>query len=286
MIFDALCGMAERLVPELSKMCSEAELFEFPQPAREAVPEAFKPDVFPALTQIFYLPFKVTAVEDPGCCVLFADSRPGQIGFDQLRSFLSIAPMLPDAFMDVIDKKGEHVQIYGRDMPEGSHLVTVGSITGPRLGEAPPPGRVFYWFVATKNTLVIPVRRIQEKDPYAAGALKIVGTTLDDLIAYNQPGRLVVERKPDNARTGSERLLRSGDRSRYCTFTAAEILAQLAPPGLAESEARERSLPPAARPLGLNPALGCPRALTPAVWAHSAVVAQRNGCTYTVRTDL
>lgn len=95
MLFDKFAGCVERHMPELMGIMMDAKLFTFeglPQDflkERKGFHDGFDPE-------LFHLPFKTVAVEDPGGLVIFQDKGEDVLGLDQPRVYIEVQPVLQD----------------------------------------------------------------------------------------------------------------------------------------------------------------------------------------------
>lgn len=90
MIFDQLCGIAERFLPELIPFLERAELFIFPGRPQDILPKT-SPDE--DTLEHFILPFPVIAVEDTATCSILIDTDPMQMGLSGRRLFIDCMPL-------------------------------------------------------------------------------------------------------------------------------------------------------------------------------------------------
>jgi len=74
MIFDKLCGLVERQLPEFRKYVEGARLFHFAGNPHEFLPNRFEEIEF--LRENFYLPFRTVALEDNASVILIQDPEP------------------------------------------------------------------------------------------------------------------------------------------------------------------------------------------------------------------
>jgi len=97
MLFDKLCGLAEQTQaasPVFAGWARQARLFVFEDLPHQFLPKTFSADQQRELSDNFFLPFPVVAVEDPGGCVMLVDKTKDQRGWEDERIFVDIRPLL------------------------------------------------------------------------------------------------------------------------------------------------------------------------------------------------
>lgn len=239
MIFDAFVGMAEHFLPEFRKPAERAAVFLFPGRAHEVLPEAMSDDVVRDLIAMFFLPFPIVAIEDTASCVILMDSKENQAGFSEPRTFIEITPTDHRFAVEFADGASEEkVRAESQDMPPGSYIVTAGKVENYEFDLNGGPekikvsGRVEYWFVATKNQLLVPARRVTTtEDPIAAASLRNAATAIEEVLFFNAPGHFVVQRDHLKARKPAKgRIARAQDRSVFTLLTPKQIREEYIPP--------------------------------------------------------
>ena len=96
MMFDKLCGIAERKLPNLIPLLKQAKIFKFEGVPHEVLQALFVDRTNEDITDIFhsfYLPFRAVAIEDGGSCIVMADLYDEQIGLDTDRIFIELLSM-------------------------------------------------------------------------------------------------------------------------------------------------------------------------------------------------
>ncbi len=90
MLFDKLCGLAERHIPALIPTLQQAALFHFPGRPHDFLPQLKDQIDYDQANELFYLPFPVVALEDDASVVILMDSENGQLGLQGRRYFLDM----------------------------------------------------------------------------------------------------------------------------------------------------------------------------------------------------
>ena len=73
MIFDKLCTMAERHLPDFIPLLKKTKLFEFPGRGFELLRKEYDEETINFFRDEFFLPFQYMAVEDTASCVCLFD---------------------------------------------------------------------------------------------------------------------------------------------------------------------------------------------------------------------
>lgn len=88
MLFDKLCGVAERHIPFLIPTLRRAKIFKFegvPHEILDKMLDDRSDDEIKDLYNGFHLPYPVIAIEDGASCVILEDTLDDQMGFDNYR---------------------------------------------------------------------------------------------------------------------------------------------------------------------------------------------------------
>lgn len=130
-MFDRLCGIAEKHIPDLIPILNAALPIELDitphKTLRKVIPE-------PELTEIityFRLPSMITAIEDRAGLTILMDEVPDQVGIDRPRRFIDVLALdLPESFAQAADKLDaeelEFMKECARTAPPGSCMVAMG----------------------------------------------------------------------------------------------------------------------------------------------------------------
>jgi hypothetical protein len=90
MLFDKLCGLAERHLPHLIPTLDQAALFHFPGRPHEFLTAQRDQIDYDQANDLFYLPFPVVALEDDASVCILMDSEEGQLGLEGRRHFVDM----------------------------------------------------------------------------------------------------------------------------------------------------------------------------------------------------
>ena len=237
MIFDDLCAIVERHLPQMTALMQQARLFSFPGRAHEILPKSITDDEIKLLTEHFFLPFPKVAIEDTASCVLLWDSEKEQQGIGTMRYFVDCIPMniSPDEFGDEVKDRADAAKILS-GYPAGTCCVTLGTVTDvvTQNDKILISGKVAWSLLVNKTEVIATISDIEKGDPMKAAlersALRNAQTALSEVFYFNNPTRFVVEKLAVNrkvpqgkAKNGSQRLARSAHRPQYTLLAPAEI---------------------------------------------------------------
>lgn len=227
MIFDKLCGIAERHWPELTPYLERARIFEFPGRAHEVLPKTLQK--FDWWADNFFLPFDVVAVEDTASCVILADMTPNQTGLSQDRIFIDCFPMDNGGveFADDVEIKTAVSAIAVH-----AYIIVTGKIRYDAVEEDKYliSGHLDDGMFASKDEVLMSRDkfRMYSNDSQLIGPeLRNAGTGIEELMYFNTPDRFVVEVNHGIPRHNAKKIPRSGERPRYILLKPAEIRAKM-----------------------------------------------------------
>jgi hypothetical protein len=244
MIFDLLCGIAERHLPPMIPLLRKAHLFHFPGKAHDVLPAGSTEDDAVALLDMFFLPYSTCAIEDTASCIILEDIATDQIGFDQPRRFIECLPVISDIenFNNLTDEQIKYHNLLSKhknDIPEDSCSVSYGTI---RLTEVEnmSDGRQLIGYYGTVEDCVIackekvlspPSTNIHDGSPLMKGLIKNclrnAKAAIEEVCYFNRHDRFVVERTSLNQKKPGPKIPRSVQRPLYTTLTVTEIKQQL-----------------------------------------------------------
>jgi hypothetical protein len=242
-----MVNLLERHLPQYASLLSRAALFTFPGNAHEVLRhDAPAPEEWRFLEETFFLPFPVTAVEDPASCVVLADSVPDAVGFATPRLFIECCPVsAPDsAFPE--DGKPDQAELarqhWRQEAPDACGIV-VGSLDRLvyRDGHRYFTGQVHGQWILCRDRILAEDQgalRNVSHDDFNNQALRGAATCAEEIMWFNAPNRFVFETSPvrvarNHLRSG--RVLRSHERPQYTLVTPHEARVKL---GLAEPTGR------------------------------------------------
>lgn len=236
MIFDKFCTLAERHFSELIPVAENSKLFIFDKPAHKYLKKNAGLE-YAKYKDVFSLPFKTTAIEDPASLIIFIDSEEDQVGFSQRRDFIEVIPWdLNEAGFREEGNVEKDKKKYAKFMEEKMGLckqsacsITAGSIYEVILGEKGIQinGEVKTIVLADKNKIFSVMDDRDFKDDQKVflneNGLSNAITGIEELLTITTAEKFILEEKPAKQETRKKKVLRSHQRERYSILTAKEI---------------------------------------------------------------
>lgn len=235
MIFDKLCGIAERHIPSIRKVLHEARVFLFPGRAHEILKqEKMTDETMYFLQESFFLPFPFIAVEDSVSCVLIWDNEAGQVGLlNKTRFFVECMALGTNAeeFPDKLTPENtQELAALRAQLPPETYSITAGRIVSYQYrpsGEKKLAvfGDIAWNMLATKLQVVSPPRQISGGLGMDSALLRNGVAALEEVMFFNTPDRFVVEKSPLKQKEprNERRILRSDKRPVYTVLRPHEI---------------------------------------------------------------
>lgn len=243
MIFDKLCGVVERQLPELRKYVEGARLFHFDGNPHEFIPERFEEIEF--LRENFYLPFRTVALEDNASVILIQDPEPNMRGLQPMRFYLECLPFAKEGNDEAFDDERlgiiapdtkKEIRQWASTFPEERFTISWGFI---RIGFVERSGAEMITHVegSVQETMLVSKSEVFHRLNYdeimqAPGshilrqsALVNAKVAMQEVVIMNQPKNFVLEIAPTKTRhtARSGKIVRSGDRPIYMILPPKEI---------------------------------------------------------------
>lgn len=247
MLFDKLCRIAERELPELEKKLRSIKLFHFPGIPHEFLPKEIDGDILTFLQEQFMLPFQSIAIEDKAGLVILEDIEKNARGINQERNFIDIVRL--NSPIDVFREEEDDYNTRQKKLAEESGMLeydplclafgTVSAVEYVNLQN-------FYSQIVIHRVIVANVKPYQKKHVFldygreelnripdlsqehtkAAGINAM--TALQEILYANTPDKFILEISPSspkmkkkNKRSG--KIDRSDDRKKYILLKPKEI---------------------------------------------------------------
>ena len=208
MIYDKLCGIVERLLPEYRELVASARLFQFPGKAQNLLPTEWDQPEF--IQEQFFLPFQTIAVEDAKSVVILQDPTRDTRGWGLNRRFIEYRELTPMTMDDVSEWDRRTLP------PEWiDELITQSHTIGPRFcyvavgvinsrgaldGIHTIEGWLDHIYAIYDNSIVEHGTRGYIDEIGVKGALIDAKTAIEEVIYFNTPDRFIVEVNPTNPR--------------------------------------------------------------------------------------
>lgn len=132
-LFDRMCGITERFLPELFKIMEDAAPFQLDITPYKSLRKSLSPEEIETINRDFQLPFPVTAIEDRAGCTILIDPLPNQQGLNLPRAFIDILALdQPEAHQHCSNTLSPEDAAWFREMsasmPPGVCSVVVGAL--------------------------------------------------------------------------------------------------------------------------------------------------------------
>lgn len=229
MFFDNLCKIVEhhQELRDLKQPLNEAALFVFDKPPHEFLPKSYDEADTRWLMDNFYLPFPVTAIEDPASVVVLIDEEENAHGLGKVsRRFVEALPATninPSAYREGL--RAKTADMSGRVEP-GTMVVTLGRITDVETG----PGHVnvagdisgVFLIGPSGPPLILPR---EWGDPVLSNAR----AALEEATVLIDPSRFIVQSTPLSVVNKKERPLKKGQERRIPRSTERPTYTVLTP---------------------------------------------------------
>lgn len=245
MLFDKLCKVAEREIPELIPILRKSKLFHFPGAPHKFLPKEVDDEIIKFLNSQFMLPFKNVAVEDDGGLVIFEDYIENIRGIDLERRFIDITRMQTDdsAYGGIIGKEENTLKKIVDDAGLMIHdplIISIGAIERVdwmssdnflALGRLE---RVITAFVKPHKGKHIysdnNIGKLKYMSPdlaykHTKSAIQNAMTALQEILYTNSPNKFIVQISPTKKkfRKKGPKIDRSDYRNKYILLTPKEI---------------------------------------------------------------
>lgn len=239
MLFDKLCGLAERheIIKELRPILENAKIFELPGSAIELLPKAIERYEF--FQDFFFLPFPVVAIEDNESCIVIMDLAQDQKGFEEDRLFIEILPQIPtgrnytNAPSEEFVAKTVELSYNAGFNPYDAYVVTTGlvKLILPTAEQLLIDGFCTFSIVLTKDKVVINEERMKQylmDRVYAASRIQNAAVALQEIMYFNTPDRFVVEEAPSKPLNKKDKKIpRTVSRPKFTLLHPNEIRKKL-----------------------------------------------------------
>lgn len=230
MLFDKMCAVAERFIPEIVPVMQGCALFALPGTAQEAHPDIVATRKLADLAANFKLPKMLLTVERPGTCLVLVDDVNRPTGFSS-RRFYAECSVVTEATLKSM-RRNPNAPLPSTD---DVLLVRAGSLDGYRPSDDGSPGRVLgslaWWALFTKNEVVVKPQFLpsdpSKYDDYDnvtfAAALDSLRIGVEELMYFASVENMVEKVRVTTLKATKNRIARSPDRPLF-TFVSPAIL--------------------------------------------------------------
>jgi hypothetical protein len=257
MLFDKLCGLAERHLPQLIPSLEQAALFHFP-----GIPHNFLQEVkyeinYNEANELFHLPFPVVAIEDDASITILMDSQKDQIGLHSERYFLDMF-CIDDSFGGNTNERMrslEEVKDIRKEIYENfgvSYTISAGSIYSLHYqggsGQLACDGVVNSIHLLNKKKIIHShkIKSQNDMDESIKEILRNPITAYEELIMLSNPKYFILEDSPakePKQKKGSRKIPRSHQRPLFTYLKPADIRQKLALEHPGQDQTRNSPVP-------------------------------------------
>lgn len=235
MIFDKLCGVAERHLPFIVPFLKDAKIFEFKGIPHHILPTLFEEKTSEQIDDMcnsFFMPYQTIVVEDGASCILLHDAYTDTIGLDHERFFIeaTFPKNSSDEFYDnkfMTKEKRDEIRsqldaklitvIFGLHQIkqwDKKSFGTSGELRGAMICDK-------------KQALDVDLFRqlsYDESKNLQEGTLINISTAIQEIMFFNQPDKFILERRHIKQKKSiKDRIPRSHQRPIYTILHPAKI---------------------------------------------------------------
>ena len=216
MLFDKLCGLAERCFGEgVTRLLRKARLFHLPGKAEDILPSHYTDEQVEFMRERFFLPFPITAVEDAESCVLFENINSEELGIGVRRRVAEIVSV------DV-----------GDVLPGAQYLVTFSYLNEINVNNTGNliSGNAQLFFITDDKKVFMERKDLPESmvEAVTEHALNNSMRALEEIMLFNTPDRFILETSVVRPRKNhSKKVLRTGERPIYTILRPNAIRQQM-----------------------------------------------------------
>lgn len=226
MIFDRLCGIAERHLPELRSIIEKTRIFYFDGIAHEVLKDSYKnktDDEMIEIMETFFLPFPNIAIEDRASCIIILDTNSNQVGLSNKRLWVEALPFntKPEGFNYNVNWSENQKKDIARLQLEKQIIISFGHCFGKDINQDSMKiaGAIDMMFCGTKEKLSNYTYGLSNKENFAFAnkhSIQNVITAFHQVIYFNQPDRFILRESPVKyVKPKNDRLLRTHQRPKY-----------------------------------------------------------------------
>ena len=239
MLFDKICGVAEKGLPDLIPILKKCKLYHFDKPPHEFLPKDIDPEILVFLNDNFMLPFPIIAIEDAAGVVILQDDEINQKGANKKRHFIDVirintpSEMFTDPNGDDIDRSWKNQDGVTEQDPIILCYGTIEelNLVGPKIMSVQYLTKIIIAYTKPKSPNKI-IHSVIEKssirnlsEEMIKGPMQNSVTAIQEIMFCNTPNKFILEtsyvkkRKKEN----NQRIPRSPERPIYTLLTPSVI---------------------------------------------------------------
>ncbi len=249
MLFDNLCMIAERHVPEIMEMLRQTKIFRIEADSKQIIktfPKEMDENEIRDRYDNFFLPYRNVAVEDNESCIVLSDLIPDQVGMNHFRGYIEVIKVT-DQGMEMI-RASNKATMFLQDIPynQDVFLMILGAIKPLEFGNEGMVVRsiISMYALATKKKIINRVKYIPKNDPeinknFTDSAIAV----LYEIMYLNTPDRFILRETPAEERQKLQKkkfkLKRSHQRPVYTILKPDEIRRRMKVESLGDGGSRQ-----------------------------------------------
>lgn len=233
MIFDKLCSIAERHLPDLIELLKKTRIFIFEGDPHKELIGAYDNRTDEEMIDIydnFSLPYNNIAIEDNATCIVLIDTQEDQLGLGSVRLYLEAIPLGTKShphfgtqhefskeeldFLNEAETRGELILLFGKSICKKFRRESMSL-----------EGGVDMYILASKRRLINHTRRLfNDREFINNNSLQNVIAAYHEIIYFNRPNRFVLQQKPAKIiKPKKNKILRSHQRPIYTILKPDQI---------------------------------------------------------------
>lgn len=244
MIFDKLCKVAERRMPDIASIVDKSKLFWFPGKPHEFLPKEVNDQDMEFLSEQFMLPFPNVSIEDMGGLVILIDRDKNARGVNNERYYIDVTRFKTDnAAYDDFDRDRDKLykeSIKGTSVEHKDPMV----ITFGAIEQVQFVAKDKFFAVGRIERLTTVLLKAKDDDiifsdylshqlkelpkqlveDHLKAALKNAMCAIQEVLYANTPNKFILEETPNKRRQQIRgRIARSRDRPMYTLVSPQKI---------------------------------------------------------------
>jgi len=234
-MFDRLCGIAEKHLPDLIPLLREALLVNLNITPHKTLRKVIPEQELTEIITYFRLPSMITALEDRAGLTILMDQVPNQVGIDRPRNFIDVLALdLPESFAHAADHLNAEEQQFmeeaARTAPPGSCMVAMGTMQQSVWEPTGCLAKCYlnWFFMGSAEEVLMPQTDAASFPPEAYQTLLEQSTSnahsaLEEVLLMREPTRALVEvRKLHPTDVAPGHIARAGQRLMFESCTVEE----------------------------------------------------------------
>ena len=244
MIFDKVCKVAERAMPDVASILDKSKLFWFPGKPQDFLPKELDDKDIEFLSEQFMLPFSTVAIEDVAGMVILIDKNKETRGIDNERYYIDVTRMNTNG--SVYDNFNPEVEEIYKEIAKDTNTTHKDPliITFVAIEQVEFIARDQFYAIGRIERLTTVFSEGKDRDiifgdyigkqlghlpkdlvmQHLKAALKNAMCAIQEVLYANTPNKFILEETPAKQRRPIRgKILRSGDRPKYTLLSPNKI---------------------------------------------------------------